>query len=125
MTKIVQIPTSPAKRIKLSGVALQKMCQLAAEYDLAVKEHRMWSMRLAIATKQLAAFVDKVGRPTMARAVRAGQGPMDKFGDALYGLCQRCGGLVTRYINTKRGESIGMGHPTERCLKCKPVGRKS
>ena len=115
MTKIVHFPISPAKRKKLSASALQKACQLAAEYDLAVTEHRAWTVRLARATREIEAFA--------ARALRNGLGPTDKYGDALWTLCKGCGGPLSRNTRGSDGKRIGVGFITEECTRCK--GNKS
>jgi hypothetical protein len=95
--------------------------RLIADYDRAVTEHGDAKAKLMCATFELEIYARNVSTPAIALAALAGRGPVDAYGDPLYKICRKCGGLQTRWIRTRSGERLAMESAASPCNCVKPA----
>lgn len=93
------------KTVKLSKAQQRKVLELLAAMNAAEAD-------LAVATCRLARYTAAL-RKRFERAVAAGRGPVDSYGDPLYHMC-KCGKLIERYMTASNGERLGVGWPSNR-----------
>lgn len=102
--KILSPPVADG-HVKLSEAQQRKVLQLLTAMNAA-------EATLAEATWRLSRYTAAL-RKRFERAVAAGRGPVDAYGDPLYRTC-KCGKLIERYMRASNGERLGVGWPTKR-----------